>query len=214
MNRFVEDGNAESRNKRRQTNNCCQLGEKVIKEMTEQEFWTFFGIVISARALGREGDMWGRHEWQDDGILPKANFDEHMKEHCFEQIRKHVVCIFAEPDKQDKDPWWMMSSAFKQCNKNRKAKVMSSIEKTLDKTMAAFRPQTRKCGDVPNLSSIPRKPEPLGMELKVIVCAVTGIAAWKVSNEGGRVCKGKWSDGGMHIERMSGCEKILPRGYR
>ena len=44
--------------------------------------------------------------------------------------------------------------------------------------MSAFRPQTRKYGDLPNLSSIPRKPEPLGMEFKVIVCAVTGIVVW------------------------------------
>jgi hypothetical protein len=72
----------------------------------------------------------------------------------------------------------MMSSALKRHNENRKAKVMSSIEKTLDETMAAFRPQTRRHGDVPNLSSIPRKPEPLGMELNVIVRAVTGIAVW------------------------------------
>jgi hypothetical protein len=72
----------------------------------------------------------------------------------------------------------MMSSAFAQHNENRKAAVMSSIEKTLDETMAAFRPQTRKCGDVPNLSSIPRKPEPLGMDFKVVVCAVTGIVVW------------------------------------
>jgi hypothetical protein len=56
----------------------------VIKEVTEQEFWTFFGIIISARALGRKGDTWDRHEWQDDGILPKANFDEHMNECRFE----------------------------------------------------------------------------------------------------------------------------------
>jgi hypothetical protein len=150
----------------------------VIKEVTEQEFWMFFGIVVSARALGRKGDMWDRHEWQDDGILPKANFDERMKECHFEQIRKCAVCIFAELDEQDEDPWRMMSSAFKQHNENRKAKVMSSIEKTLDETMAAFWPQTRNCGDVPNLSSIPLKPEPLGMELNVIVRAVTGIAVW------------------------------------
>jgi hypothetical protein len=55
--------------------------------------------------------VWDRNEWQDDGIMPKVNFDEHMKECRFEQIRKHAVCIFAEPDKKDEDPWWMMSSA-------------------------------------------------------------------------------------------------------
>jgi hypothetical protein len=72
----------------------------------------------------------------------------------------------------------LMSSAFKQCDKNRKAEVMSSIEKTLDNAMAAFWPQTWKCGNVPNLSSVPWKPEPLGMELKVIVHAVTGVVVW------------------------------------
>jgi hypothetical protein len=83
------------------------LGEKLIKGVTKQELWMFFGIVISARALGHKGDTWDRHEWQDDGILSEANFDERMKGGRSEQIRKHVVCVFAEPDKQDKDPWWI-----------------------------------------------------------------------------------------------------------
>ena len=65
-----------------------------------------------------------------------------------------------------------------QFNENRCRTVMSSFEKVLDELMSAFRPQTRKNGDLPNLSWIPRKPEPLGTEFKAICCAVTGMMVW------------------------------------
>ena len=41
--------------------------------------------------------------------------------------------------------------------------------------MSAFKPQTRPLGNLPNLSHIMRKPEPLGTEFKVVADATTGI---------------------------------------
>ena len=50
--------------------------------------------------------------------------------------------------------------------------------KVLDELMFGFRPQTRKNGDLPNLSFFPRKPEPLGAEFKAICCAVSALMIW------------------------------------
>ena len=47
--------------------------------------------------------------------------------------------------------------------------------KTLDESMSAFRPQKEKTGNLPHLSSIPRKPESLGTEAKTGACAKTKI---------------------------------------
>jgi Transposase IS4 len=41
--------------------------------------------------------------------------------------------------------------------------------------MSAFRPRTDKTGGLPNISFIQRKPEPLGVEFKVVSCSKTGI---------------------------------------
>jgi hypothetical protein len=61
---------------------------------------------------------------------------------------------------------------------NRHRTAMSPHEKVLIQLMSAFRPQTHKNGDLPNLSFIPRKPEPLGAEFKAIRCAATGLMVW------------------------------------
>ena len=41
--------------------------------------------------------------------------------------------------------------------------------------MSAFRPRTTKTGGLPTISFILQKPEDLGAELKIVVCAVTGV---------------------------------------
>jgi len=55
---------------------------------------------------------------------------------------------------------------------------VSSNEKVIDKTISAFCPQTCKYGDLPFLSFIACKPEPLGIELKVVADCNTGILLW------------------------------------
>ncbi len=45
----------------------------------------------------------------------------------------------------------------------------------LDEIMSAWRPQTTPTGGLPNVSFIPRKPEPLGTEFKTVCCGVTGV---------------------------------------
>ena len=53
-------------------------------------------------------------------------------------------------------------------NTNRKSTVAASRFKTLDESMSAYRPQTRKTGNLPNIRYILRKPEPLGTEFKTV----------------------------------------------
>ena len=53
-------------------------------------------------------------------------------------------------------------------NENRRRIIQAPNIKVLDETMSAFRPQTRKFGNLPHLSYILRKPEPLGTEFKTM----------------------------------------------
>jgi hypothetical protein len=50
--------------------------------------------------------------------------------------------------------------------------------------MSAFRPQTTKTGNLPNLSHIERKPEDLGTEMKVVACSKIGICLFLEIQEG------------------------------
>ena len=52
---------------------------------------------------------------------------------------------------------------------------MTSFIKILDESMCVWRPRQTKYGQLPNISYIIRKPEPLGTEFKTICCPLTGI---------------------------------------
>ena len=59
-------------------------------------------------------------------------------------------------------------------NENRNRVIQAPNLKVMDETMSAFCPQTRKTGNLPHLSYILRKPEPLGTEFKTMAAAELG----------------------------------------
>ena len=69
---------------------------------------------------------------------------------------------------KERNKWWKVAYLVDGFNTNRKSTVAASRIKTLDESMSAFCPQTRKTGNLPNISFILRKPEPLGTELKTV----------------------------------------------
>ena len=48
----------------------------------------------------------------------------------------------------------------------------------VDETMCAWRPRQTKLGNLPNISYIIRKPEPLGTEFKTVCCPMTGVMTY------------------------------------
>ena len=53
--------------------------------------------------------------------------------------------------------------------------------------MLAFQPQTMKTGNLPHLSCIKWKPEPLGMEFKGAACCVTEVMLFLEIQKGKRI---------------------------
>ena len=72
------------------------------------------------------------------------------------------------------DPWHMISGRVQAYNDHRRKHIAASSTKVFDESMSAFCPQSTKRGDLPNISYIKRKPEPLGTEFKVTCCSKTG----------------------------------------
>ena len=101
-----------------------------------------------------------------------------MKKYRFLEIRQNFVSAFSDPGRADDDPWWQVIPLIEDYNKNRGDRVAASYIKVADETMSSYRPLTMKLGDLPHLSFIKFKPEPLGTELKVGACAQTKSCLW------------------------------------
>jgi Transposase IS4 len=153
-----------------------------ISEIAPNEFWKFIGIMLVARIEGRKGEVWDRTE--PEGYGKKVNVSEIMTENRFKQLRVYFAYHFAEPKSESMDPWWQLRNGINEYNNNRQQNVIASSTKVIDESMSAFRPQTTKTGNLPNLSYVERKPEDLGTEMKVVACSTMGLCLYLEIQEG------------------------------
>ena len=141
--------------------------KKVLKRISEHEFWRFFGLLLAARLEGRTGTLWDTDRNRETtGILKKVDYTPYMNRGRFTEIRQYMKFVFADKSLSGTDDWWQIMAGINGFNENRRRVVQAPNIKVLDETMSAWRPQTRKSGNLPSLSFILRKPEPLGTEFK------------------------------------------------
>ena len=113
--------------------------------------------------------MWESESSVYDAIFKKnINYSEFMTQRRFKDIRGIMSYVFMDKNLQGKDDWWMILGGVNGLNENRKTTVNAPNIKVMDETMSAFCPQTTKTGNLPHLSWILRKPEPLGTEFKTL----------------------------------------------
>ena len=130
---------------------------------SEEEFLTALALLIGSVGFG--GKLWtdGDEDCHWDSIVPPAAFETHMKHYRFKSFRQFLPFIFHCPQLREKqDPWWQFAKAISDFNRRRREVLVSSTTKILDESMSAYRPRTTKTGNLPNISFILRKPEPLG----------------------------------------------------
>jgi hypothetical protein len=145
-----------------------------MNEATEEEWWTFIGILLFAAHVGKGGvdTMFDKKEKLIDQI-PSIDFTKMMPRYRFEQIKKVFSTAFHGDDQSD--PWNAINSLIDGFNDKRSRKIAASYNKVYDESMSAWRPRTTKYGGLPFLSFILRKPKPIGTEFKVIACSETGM---------------------------------------
>ena len=90
--------------------------------------------------------------------------------------------------KKETDAWWRTRKLMNNYTKNMTEVIYSSNTAVLDESMSAFIPRTTKSGNLPNLSFIKRKPEPLGTEFKVAMDGLTGKSLSLETQEGNYIC--------------------------
>jgi Transposase IS4 len=176
MNKRIIDNNNEAT-----TNKRGNRYQKIC-EISPQEFWKFIGIMLVARIEGRKGEVWDRTAPEGYGNI--VNMGEVMTENRFKQLRIYFAYLFSDEKNKLNDPWWQIRKGINEYNNNRKKTILASATKVLDESMSAFRPQTTKNGNLPNLSHIERKPEDLGTELKVVACSKMGLCLYLEIQEG------------------------------
>jgi hypothetical protein len=142
--------------------------KKVLKIISENEFWRFFGLLLAARLEGRTGTLWDTNHSRPAGILRAVDYSKYMSRTRFTEIRQYMAFIFADRTLEGIDDWWQIMGGVNGFNANRLRIVQSPNVKVLDETMSAYRPRTTKFGTLPYLSFILRKPEPLGTEFKTL----------------------------------------------
>jgi hypothetical protein len=132
----------------------------------------FWGLILAARQFNHKGkDLWGDHT-STDGVREAPCFQKYMAHWRFEQIRKLVK--WAKANTSSVVPEWrMFEKMVADFNTNRSEVMHFSAWGTADESMSAYQPRVTKCGGLPNISFIKRKPKPLGTEFKTLVDAVT-----------------------------------------
>ena len=119
--------------------------------------------------------MW--EKTKGDGLTPPSNIGNltGMAFTRFTQIRMFFLDALKDPNGDESDPWHPIQHFVNEFNANRADKIAASIYKTMDESMSPYRPRKTKTGNLPHLSYILRKPEPLGTEFKSVACAKTKI---------------------------------------
>jgi hypothetical protein len=144
---------------------------KKVRPFTEEEVLTAIGLLIAAAeygqrgaSLGKDGDQKESHEkeeWQS--MVPRPSFDRFVKLYRFKEFRHFLPFAYASESLQKmNDPWWQFRDAITEYKNNRKQKIHFPPWVAIDESMSAWKPQTTKNGNLPNISFIARKPEPLG----------------------------------------------------
>ena len=144
---------------------------KCNKLVSEQEYWIFIGIILLC-AVQKTGGVNGVYNSKEtDGLVQRIKASQYMSHTRFKYIMSNWMTQFERhmsEEEKETNKWWRVGVLVDGFNKNRSETVAASRIKTLDESMSAFRPQTRKTGNLPNISFILRKPEPLGTELKTV----------------------------------------------
>ena len=152
-----------------------QLNAKLTKG-TLLRFWGYALALSIHTGLSLE-QMWSDRQ-DDESILPPPAMGRHGMTYArFKKIRGAIAFGPGDEASLRADNWAFVRGLIDLYNKSREEQVTAGWLITGDETMVAWRGQSgvlnvMKC---PHLSWVPRKPEPLGVELKTVGDALSGI---------------------------------------
>ena len=140
-----------------------------VRQVTEHEWWVFWGIIIGACPCHKGGinlfeDAPAYRKFSPSINVSKGGMDVISKTRFYE-IKE--VMHHAFEGNNPSNPWNKIQPLIDGFNENRHQTVATSSTVTLDEIMSPFQPRTTQTSTLPHLSYIQRKPKPLGTEMKV-----------------------------------------------
>jgi len=151
--------------------------EAKVKVFSPQEFLICIGLLIGSAEFEQQGKKcWlsadhGKNSNEDEfhSLLQHPNFDRYIPYCRFKDFRRFLPAIWFDEERRERgDPWWRFAMAVDDFNYITQTKICKSQWAVIDESMSAWRPRTTKLGGLPNISHVPRKPEPLGTEFKCV----------------------------------------------
>jgi hypothetical protein len=126
-----------------------------------KEFLIGHALFIGAVDCNQRGtQLWSsRHNNNNNSswtsMSTPTNFSQWMSSFRFKQFKQFMHTTW-ESNKLEaaNNPWWKIEEAITTFNDVRKEQIQTSHLRTVDETMSAYRPQTRKTGDLPHLSYV------------------------------------------------------------
>jgi hypothetical protein len=150
------------------------------RDITISEMILFFGIFVGACAH-MYGSLDELFSTESDSIFPPANLQRYGIElNRFREILQYISC--ADPldvSVNTNDKWWPVRGLINAFNENRKVKFHASWIVAVDELMSAF-----KGKGMPHTSFVPRKPEPIGCEMKCLSDGLLGVMMFLELQEG------------------------------
>lgn len=162
--------------------------KKIKRQTTEGEvlrYWGYCGAACLAPGVPMKR-LWARKRSDPMMIVPPLAFGEHgMTRNRFKHLTKYIAMFFdvGEADLKPDDPWRYVMPLFDLFNDWRRRKYVPSWLLTVDELMFLWLgksgfPNDGVGGDwtlLPAVSYVPRKPDPLGMEGKVLADGCSSV---------------------------------------
>jgi hypothetical protein len=97
-------------------------------------------------------------------MVPHPSFEKFTRLYRFKEFHHFLPLAYASEalPETTNNQWWQFREAVTAFNNNRKEKIHFPQWVAINESMSAWKPQTTKNGNLPNISFITRKPEPLG----------------------------------------------------
>ena len=191
------------------------------KHVTKSELIKFFGVTFTMTLYPKPGKRHGYWSTNDSRLFPAFDFGGKfgMSKHRYDIIMQYLS--FHDPDLdtvENPDPWRAVRVFIIAFNENRKKNVKPSWVLVVDESTSKW----RGLGDwytdgMPHITKIPRKPEPVGLELKDMCCGESGIMMFLEIMEGKAVMARKEftdktsSAGTAHVLRAAASWKSTGR---
>jgi hypothetical protein len=145
---------------------------------TKEEIFKCFllRLAMTLQPMPTARDYWRE---TDDGVFTPPKFRQRygISRERFESIMENLKCFDGLPETLARDPWAPVRELITSFNTSRAETINPGFILVVDELMSAWRGREEKVhgAGLPHATKIPRKPEPIGTEVKCCADGLSGI---------------------------------------